>query len=452
MKRIVTLALITLAFGVSAMAAEGNLAKENAMLKQRLAKMEGELGQIKSMLNAGRTVKAAPKGTASASNLLKGVKIYGYTKLDMSWNSHSASNGGVDVTREIEGESSTSAGGNNSDEEFGMTARQSRLGFALTGPESDNLKTRGKIEVDFYGGADTSSLIRMRHAYGELLWVKQDISLLAGQTWHLMSQLNPSTINFNCLGNSGNLWGRAAQLRVTKGFSLNKDSRLEIAAALADPTGADNEGSGMPVLEGSVSYETPLWTGRKAKFILSGHVGEEESEIFLSTGALREYDYITWSANFGMVLPITKQLTLSGEVYIGENLNEYGSTNGGVNETNANRYYAEDVNFGAGSTDRHEIGSQGGWVNLQYKPMKKWTFNVGAGLDDADDADLDEGNVSRNYTMYLNANYAINSAVTVGVEYSHFETEYYQTDSDGVANSMPDGDADRIQVAFTYKF
>ena len=43
-------------------------------------------------------------------------------------------------------------GRNNNDDEFNMTANQTRIGLKITGPDSEDLKLSGLVEVDFYGG------------------------------------------------------------------------------------------------------------------------------------------------------------------------------------------------------------------------------------------------------------------------------------------------------------
>ena len=55
----------------------------------------------------------------------------------------------------------------NNDDEFNLTANQTRLGFNIAGPESETMKASGKVEFDFFGNyaSENKAKIQMRHAY-----------------------------------------------------------------------------------------------------------------------------------------------------------------------------------------------------------------------------------------------------------------------------------------------
>ncbi len=72
----------------------------------------------------------------------------------------------------------------------------------------------GKLELDFEnGGSESREIIRIRHAYLQLK--KDDVSILAGQTWDLFSPLFPTVDNDTLLWNAGNVGDRRPQFRVS---------------------------------------------------------------------------------------------------------------------------------------------------------------------------------------------------------------------------------------------
>ena len=72
------------------------------------------------------------------------LKIYGYVKLDASYDTQRRSAGDLMyyVLPEVN---------EDKDNEFNMTAKETRLGLDIKAPEVGSVKTTGKIETDFYG-------------------------------------------------------------------------------------------------------------------------------------------------------------------------------------------------------------------------------------------------------------------------------------------------------------
>jgi len=60
-----------------------------------------------------------------------------------------------DTSRVNPGDWVNSQATNDNDNEFNLTANETRLGFNFTGPKTATMETSGKVEFDFYGsGAD----------------------------------------------------------------------------------------------------------------------------------------------------------------------------------------------------------------------------------------------------------------------------------------------------------
>ena len=96
--------------------------------------------------------------------------------------------------------------------------------------------------------------------------------------------------------------------------------------------------------------------------------------------------YKSWSANADIAFPVCRTLTFKGEAFIGEN----PDTNlGGIGQ-------------GINIATEEEIGSVGGWGQLTWIAGKNLQFNIGAGIDDPKDGDLNSGDRSSNKFYYGN--------------------------------------------------
>ncbi len=427
-----------------------DLAKENAELKKRVETLEKEMQMLKQMVlqntkaQTAQTESAAqpptsaqPQFTAEQIEKLQAlvasdsfgkssvwtkdldIQLYGYIKLDASYDDSRTSTGNF-----VKWVDSEATGGN--DNEFNMTARQTRLGMNITGPEDGGLKTSGKVEFDLYGGtAENKPEPMLRHAYMKLDWPEKRFNIIAGQTWDVISPLNPYTLNYSVGWWAGNIGYRRPQLRLTKEFAVAKDTNLKLEGALARAIGDDDlttnsgEDAGFPVLQGRASIKTSLCGYKPATIGVSGHWGEEEY------GAK---DTETWSVNLDYSQPVNEWLTIEGELFAGENLDAYlGGIGQGVNTSASNR----------------AIGSRGGWIAAALGPWDKWRFNTGITVDDVDEDDVNTGDRTLNRSIFSNVIYSINKNTEAGLELSHWRTERKNT---------KDADNLRVQTSLIYKF
>jgi hypothetical protein len=356
------------------------------------------------------------------------IQLYGYIKLDAAYDSSRVDTG--DYARWVESESD-----NEDDSQFNMTARQTRLGAMISGPEDDGLKTSGRVEIDFYeGGAENKPRVMMRHAYLNILWPEDRFSILAGQTSDVISPLFPSTINYTVGWWVGNIGYRRPQIRLTKDLALSKDVDLKLEGALARTIGISNEfttdsgaDAGYPGVQARAGITFP-WLGYKPTTVgVSGHVAREEYDTSAS-GDSKHFD--SWSANLDVTQPINEWLTIKGEAFTGENLSAYL---GGIGQ-------------GVNIDTFKEIGSKGGWIAAALGPWDKWQFNVGFSAESVDGDDLrgmtgDKRTYNR--SIFGNMLYSLNKSTQIGFELSHWRTDYQGED---------DGDSIRAQGAFIYRF
>ena len=434
-----------------------DLKRENAELRQRVGVLENKLDEVLNVVDQLKSLRPTPpaasapvlglspqeleqlKGMAhSQQNGLRPVmssvdaRFYGFIKADTSYDSSLTSAG--NFARWVESERF-----NKNDDQFDMTANQTRLGVDFSGPADDTMKTTGKVEVDFYGNgaAENKPDIMMRHAYMKFEWPESRLSLLAGQTWDVISPLNPGVLNYAVQWWAGNIGYRRPQIRVTKGFTTCCDADLEIQAAISRSIGTDSgfgardsgKDSGIPVFQSRIGVAASVFGDKVTKVGFSGHWGEEEYDI---NKFGQDTHYPTWSANIDLTQPVNDWISVKGEAFVGENLDAYlGGIGQGV-----------DI-----AMDR-EIKSWGGWLAANLKPWEKWAFNLGFSFEDVSDNDVSVdsmGNPMRtdNRAIFANGIYDINKKSSVGLELSHWRTEYKNAGS---------GDSFRAQAAFLYKF
>lgn len=408
------------------------LADENAQLRDRVENLEKQVQELAAA--AGSEGKAV--GQESAKKPLWSsldVQFYGSVKGDASYDNSRTTSGNyvVWVDRETE---------NRNDDEFNMTANETRLGMAISGPKGQGMETSGLVEIDFFGSdaPENKAKIQMRHAYLKVDWPADGLSLLAGQTWDVISPLNPATLNYTVLWDAGNIGYRRPQIRLTKGIMLSGDTSLKFEGAISRTIGRNvgiqgvtsesGEDAGFPTVQGRVGATFPWLRAGATTVGISGHRGQEEYDID-TAGANRDFD--SWSVNLDFLQPISSWITFKAELFKGENLDSYfGGIGQGVRTA------------GDDGHDR-EIRAKGGWCALAFTPWNQWTFNTGIGIDDVKAEDVNPGDRTLNRSVFGNAIYALNKNVDVGVELSHWRTDY-----------RGEGDADnvRLQTSLKYKF
>lgn len=417
-----------------------NLRQENAELRSRVEKLESALAEIRSMLKAKETAAAAPAAPAApaaqpapapaaepvAMKSKFGVTFYGYVKLDAARDDGRVNPGNFArwVERQPNGYH---------DPEFNMTMNETRFGFDVAGPALLNSKTSAKIEFDLMGGgAENKPNPMLRHAYFQMEWPAQQITLLAGQSSDLISPIGPTMLNYSSTWWGGNMGYRHPQIRFTKGFKTGEASRLDFQVAATRTIGdAGNftpgdsgEDTGWPSIQSRIAATFPVTEGQKATFGISGHYGEEEYDTN-AAGAFHTFP--SWSANADLNLPLQKWLLLRAELFHGANLDDYF---GGVSQ-------------GVNLTAWRAIRSTGGWISATLGPWSGWRFNGGVSVDDPYNSDLGTAYRSRNSVVFGNTFIDISKAVQFGFELSHWKTAYQNAEK---------ARAIRAQTSLIYRF
>ena len=162
------------------------------------------------------------------------LSVYGFASLTAAYNDSKSNNGNFDNTVSASDLTNKDDGG------WYLTPNLTRIGLNIAGADtSASIQASGKIEVDFYGGGSaTAPVPRLRHGYGQVTFGKTGFSVLAGQTWDVISPLITPILNAGMLTNSGDPGMRRAQLRLTESIPVAEGS-VDIAAAVVRSVGID---------------------------------------------------------------------------------------------------------------------------------------------------------------------------------------------------------------------
>jgi hypothetical protein len=313
------------------------------------------------------------------------------------------------------------------DDEFNVSANATRLGLRIEGPHDVSYVTGATVEADFYGGgSENTPRPRLRHAFFEVTWPETGWDLLVGQSWDVVHPLSPGQLNFVVGWFSGNIGYRRPQVRVSKRIVTGERSAVTVAAAVArtlgDPLFAQDVGAdaGVPTGQLRVAVDAPGLAGRTLTFGVSGHVGEQECDDIDRTVR-------TWSAGVDLSLPLTERVRLEGEAWTGQAVCTYL---GGIGQ-------------GVNPVLRRAIRATGGWLALKARPAPAWEVNLGWGMDDPWNRDLNDGQRSRNTSFFANAIYRFLESFHVGLELMYMRTEYRNLEGGASLRAM-------TQARFTF--
>ncbi|MCE5303144.1 MAG: hypothetical protein LLF97_08560 [Planctomycetaceae bacterium] len=345
------------------------------------------------------------------------------------------------------------SGSTGQESEFLVDGRNTRLGLDVLGPQIawlDDAQTGGKVEIDFQNNSlnvlsgENKSSVLLRHAYLETK--SDECRLLAGQTWDVISPLNPGMLLYSVGWCGGNIGYRRAQLRGERYWSCSDASLLTAQFCMASQAFVDNittktpagtlsgEPSNWPILEGRTAWTIgdrgpdglPITVG------VSGHIGQQGFNYTYVDGGKTVTDSDnrcrTWSGNLDIRIPITHRLGLQGEFYVGENL---GTFLGGIGQ-------------GVDPIGLNPIRDAGGWFEVWYDWTPTLHSHVGYSVDDPNDHDIHYyAGKTYNQFYYGNMIFDVTKNFQVGLEVSSWRTLY--------RDQLP-GDSVRTEFVAKYGF
>jgi len=399
-------------------------ATENDILR-RLEKMEQEIKSLKAENSELRETvqeeqikvdtdrkaitelkKSAGKGDANGMRAVLGkydMQLYGRVKVDLNYDTS-------EFSRDLIG--SVNRDGSNDSTDF--NPKDSRIGLKVKRRDGVWL-SEARIEMDFYGtnGGSNNLEPRMRLGYIKLTNDDWKASLLVGQDWIPIASLNPPTVQFGVLTESGNLWWRLPQITLRKQIC---NFELMVGAMKHRRTSTAQQDR-MPWAVAKISYKDGI-LGKGGLLALGGGYVNGEVKGTDETGATGATESSIDRWLIALEFKIKRgRFTFLAEPWIGSGLGQdflrYGlAINDSVGRPNA-------------------IDAKGGFAALQYKASQKVNLALGYGIDDPDNDDMKgittASGSPRGYvkseSFFVNGWYQVTSAVKMGVEVMYLETE-----------------------------
>lgn len=303
----------------------------------------------------------------------------------------------------------------------GGTIRQTRLGVVVTDPQVLGGSFSGELDVDFFGGQEPSSggrtfpLLRVRRAVGALQWSHTQV--LFGQESPLVAERSPrslASMGFPDFAGAGNLWLWIPQARLT--FETGYSLRLALQGAVLAPTSGAAQGTFATQPDSAERSKRPVLEGRlrlgwgpaddPSEIAVGGHIGWIRSDS-VGGDSLTVSNAVTVDArvNLGWVEVIA-------EGFSGQGLSGLGG--GGIGQ-----------NVGVGG---EAVRTQGGWAQINLRPIRHAMFGAGCGIDDPDDRDVPLGGRLQNFVCEGHVEWRPPGPLVFGFEYRRFSTRYQSGD------------------------
>ena len=394
-------------------------------MEQKQIKTEEAISQqdAKADYNASASGLKLPEGTT--------MSVYGYAKMDAIYTDTDGTVKTLYIPSSVPLDSEEDDYGDN---DFTMHAKQSRLGFSSSS-DTEYGKFKTRIEGDFYGAGGNEKYsnsygFRLRRAYGELGHLR------AGQEWSTFIDLSlyPETIDFG--GAAGSLFMRQALIRWTQPFTNgsfmfaaeNPETTL-IGKTLnedgLDFTNTQMSGSGefMPDFIARVNYDASF-----------GHfsMAAMARDLIVDDGV---YDDDEW----GGAVSLNANIPTFGKDHLHLELN-YGNALGRYMESEFADAFINPVTHDIETNDQW-----GGFVSYHHFWTDSLRSTVVYSLAERDnDMNYVTDAVDKKYqSVHANLIWSPVARVNVGVEYIWGYRE---------VENGEDGDMNRVQTAFQYKF
>ena len=432
-QREVLLSLQTQIDQISGSTAEDDTEEEVA-LRQRLQTVESQLSEIPEDPMAALTDESFP-GAWRIPGSTAAMRIGGYVKMNIVNSFDALATRDRFIVGTIPPEDVIVPG---AEEEFAVTAAQSRLNFDLR--DQTELGTlRAFVEGDFAGDGDT---FRLRHAFGQFR------QMLAGQTWSTLMDINSSPEEVDFEGINGRINVRQAQLR----FFPQVAEDLNLRFSLEDPQPDVTNGEGVSELPDLVVSLDRVSLG-----------GLDRFELFSG-----------WNARVGLIGRQIKARPIEGVDGMGNvQLGDKESTTGwGITASGRTPWtwlgerdqFLWQLTYGEGIgryiNDLSTVGGQdavfdpdgnlkalpvfAGYVSFQHWWREKWRSNLTLSWVDIDNFDFQPPEAyDRTWRGSINLIYSPVPRAELGTELLWGERQN---------KGLPSGDASQIQFSARYLF
>jgi hypothetical protein len=338
---------------------------------------------------------------------------------------------------------------------FGASLRQSQIGIEAFGPNVGGARTSASIDFDFAGGfpqdttnGETMGIVRMRTAFVRFDWT--NTSIVVGQDHLFFVPLSPTSLSMQAvpaLSYAGNLWSWTPQVRIEHKIPLSDQSSVLLQAGFLDSLTGDwpapgssaypswGEQSGQPGYAARVAWTHAL-NGQDLTLGAGGYYGRQW------WGYGRHVD--GWAGTLDVAIPLNRVFSLTGAYYRGRAV---GGMWGALDQD----VLMSGSLFDPGTVVKG-LDSEGGWMQLKFRPRANFQINAAYGEDNPFASELDrfpDGQSSygysftRNQSPFVNFIYQVRSDVEFSVEYRRLRTMVLDDDTQT---------ANRYDASIGYKF
>jgi len=244
------------------------------------------------------------------------------------------------------------------------------------------------------------------------------------------------------MANTGQLWAWLPQARLERNVSLSEHSQLLFQAGILDPVSfmsGDSSGiraasvgerSHRPAVAGRIAWSAPLLGNR----MTLGFGRYEGRQDWGTWGTRDSHRYVnSWVNTLDLDLPITRFVDLTGTYHRGRAIADLGGALG----QNLAVYLLGDV-LSPGDdptaplpTLTKGLKTQGGWLQLKIKPLRRFEINVAGGQENPSAAEMELASSTQDYLgdqLSRNRSYSTNlifrprSNLVLSTEYRHLRS------------------------------
>ena len=318
-----------------------------------------------------------------------------------------------------------------------VTAKQSQINFAITGPKCKGWQTGGLVLINFMGAQPLRNFsgANIVNAYGE---IKNDRWRFAfGRMLDLFGPIAPRTVNQISQRGAGNIGIYRGVFNIDRYITLNDAHRWTITSRISQPDISDyaavpainGQNNGWPNIEARVGVELgPTQKfGRPIEIGISGVVGEIQAVLPALAG--------------GLIRPAADDVAQTRGVCVDAQFRgeRFGFRGEGWWGEAAGTYFVASLQTVNPETNQG-IDSVGGWGELYWNLSPRMTTHVGYGIDDPKNSDLGfldrvngPGQISLNDVAWWNLLFNVTEYFELGFEVSHRRTNFIDANSDNDA-------------------
>ena len=315
-----------------------------------------------------------------------------------------------------------------------VTAKQSQINFAISGPSHNGWDTGGLILINFMGAQPLRNFsgANIVLAYGE--FKNEEWRFAFGRMLDLFSPIAPRSVNQIEQRGAGNTGIYRGVLHIDRYVTMSDVHKWTLSSRISQPDISDyaavpfinGQNNGWPNIEARIGVELgPVCEyGRPIELGVSGVVGELQAVLAPIAGGLilPPADEVEQTRGFCVDAQLRgERLGFRGEAWWGQA---------------AGSYFVASLQSINPETDQ-AVESVGGWGEVYYKISPRLSTHVGYGVDDPRNSDLGfldvvdgPGQISYNEVAWWNILYDVTEHFELGFEVSHRRTNFLRSGAD----------------------